>query len=589
MGSQHARRRRRVGTFAAAVVILLAVGTVPAAGAQAAAGYRVGDEASVTSQDGTAKASPQPSSPMARVAAMQPGWNLGNTFDAIPDETSWGNPRTTPELLHFVRSQGYNSIRIPVTWSNHHGPAPDYPVDPAWLNRIREVVDWSLAEGLHVMINLHHDSWQWINSYPTERTTVLNRYTRLWSQLAAEFRDHSDKLLFESINEPQFAGTSGDAESDEMVHELNLAFVRLVRQTGGHNATRLLVLPTLHTSGEQARMDALLNTFNELDDPNLVATIHFYGWWPFSVNIAGGTRYDTNVEQDILGTFDRAYNTFVARGIPVIIGEWALLSYDYTRPGIIERGELLKFFEAVGYHARTRKLTTMLWDAGSFLHRPDLRWRDRGIHELMAASLTTRSATASSDQLHVARSSPVTSKTLNLNRNGLSFRGLWQGNNPLRNGKDYVVSGTTLTLTSAAMRRLAGDRAYGVNATVEARFSQGVPWQIEIISYDTPTQADTTGSTSSFAIPTQFRGDQLATMEAEYVDGSPAGPANWTPFKEFWTHFQPDYAAGVILLKPEFFAEVNDGAITLTFHFWSGTQVTYTLTKSGSSVTGSHA
>ncbi|WP_239163587.1 cellulase family glycosylhydrolase [Paractinoplanes rishiriensis] len=565
------------------------MGTVPAAGAQAAAGYRVGDEASVTSQDGTAKASPQPSSPMARVAAMQPGWNLGNTFDAIPDETSWGNPRTTPELLHFVRSQGYNSIRIPVTWSNHHGPAPDYPVDPAWLNRIREVVDWSLAEGLHVMINLHHDSWQWINSYPTERTTVLNRYTRLWSQLAAEFRDHSDKLLFESINEPQFAGTSGDAESDEMVHELNLAFVRLVRQTGGHNATRLLVLPTLHTSGEQARMDALLNTFNELDDPNLVATIHFYGWWPFSVNIAGGTRYDTNVEQDILGTFDRAYNTFVARGIPVIIGEWALLSYDYTRPGIIERGELLKFFEAVGYHARTRKLTTMLWDAGSFLHRPDLRWRDRGIHELMAASLTTRSATASSDQLHVARSSPVTSKTLNLNRNGLSFRGLWQGNNPLRNGKDYVVSGTTLTLTSAAMRRLAGDRAYGVNATVEARFSQGVPWQIEIISYDTPTQADTTGSTSSFAIPTQFRGDQLATMEAEYVDGSPAGPANWTPFKEFWTHFQPDYAAGVILLKPEFFAEVNDGAITLTFHFWSGTQVTYTLTKSGSSVTGSHA
>ncbi|MCL7458306.1 hypothetical protein AB0J85_24130 [Micromonospora echinofusca] len=38
---------------------------------------------------------------------------------------------------------------------------------------------------------------------------------------------------------------------------------------------------------------------------------------------------------------------------------WALPSYDYTRPGVIERGELLKFFEAVGYQARIRKLTTI--------------------------------------------------------------------------------------------------------------------------------------------------------------------------------------------------------------------------------------
>lgn len=68
-----------------------------------------------------------------------------------------------------MRSQGYKSIRLPVTWSNHHGPGPDYAIDPAWLSRVREVVDWSPAEGLHVMVNLHHDSWQWINTYPTDQ------------------------------------------------------------------------------------------------------------------------------------------------------------------------------------------------------------------------------------------------------------------------------------------------------------------------------------------------------------------------------------------------------------------------------------
>ncbi|MFY1682094.1 cellulase family glycosylhydrolase [Micromonospora sp. WMMD730] len=536
--------------------------------------------------------SPSPSpggDPMAAVAAMQPGWNLGNTLDAIPDETAWGNPLTTQALLRQVRSQGYRSIRLPVTWTDHTGPAPTYTIDPVWLARVRQVVDWSLAEGFYVMINLHHDSWQWLNGYPGDRTTVMNRYTALWTQIATTFRDHPAKLVFENINEPQFTGTADDAQGDEVLRELHLAFVRLIRQSGGGNATRLLVLPTLHTSGEQARMDALNTTISQLRDPNIAATIHFYGYWPFSVNIAGGTRYDSNVEQDLVGTFERARASFVARGIPVIIGEWALLSYDYTRPGIIERGELLKFFEAVGYHARTRNLTTMLWDAGSFLNRTTLQWRDQGIYDLMKANLTTRSATASTDQVYLPRSGTITGRSLTLNLNGASLQGLRQGGTNLVAGTDYTVSGSTLTLTASALTRLAGNRAAGVNATIEARFSQGVPWQISIISYDPPTQSAASGTTASFAVPTQFRGDQLATMEAKYADGSGAGPANWTSYKEFWTHFQPDYTANTILLKPEFFAEVNDGPVTLTFHFWSGTQKTYRITKSGSTVTGSPA
>ncbi|QSB16730.1 cellulase family glycosylhydrolase [Natronosporangium hydrolyticum] len=530
--------------------------------------------------------SPRPSDPMAMVAAMEPGWNLGNTLDAIPDETAWGNPLTSEALLQQVRSQGYNSIRLPITWSNRHGPAPDYTIDPDWLDRVREIVDWSLAEDFYVMINLHHDSWQWINAYPNDPTTVMDRYTALWTQLADAFRDYPKELVFESINEPQFADTS-DAEGDQLVHEFNVEFHRIVRESGGNNTDRLLVLPTLHTSTDQARLDALLTTFDQLDDANLVATVHFYGWWPFSVNIAGGTHYDATVEQDLIDTFDRVHDTFVANDIPVIIGEWALLNWDHTRPGVIQRGEFLKFLEAVGYHARTRELTTMVWDAGQFLHREELQWRDQGVYEMFKASWTSRSGTASADHVYVPQSGSITSRDLTLNQNGLSFQGLWQDDEQLAEGSDYTVAGDTLTLTGPAMTRLVDDRAYGVNSTIEARFSQGTPWQINIITYDTPTQTTATGTTSSFAIPTEFHGDQLATMAARYADGSNAGPAEWTPFKEFWQHFQPDYDAGAIILKPEFFDEVDDGQVTLTFHFWSGTQITYEIVKSGSTVTGS--
>ena len=94
------------------------------------------------------------------------------------------------------------------------------------------------------------------------------------------------------------------------------------------------------------------------------------------------------------------------------------------------------------------------------------------------------------------------------------------------------------------------------------------------------------GTTSGFAIPTAFNGDQLATMEAVYAAGGNAGPQNWTSYKEFNYTFAPDYTNNKITLKPNFFTETTDGTVNLTFHFWSGQIVKYTIVKSGTSVTG---
>jgi endoglucanase len=533
---------------------------------------------------------PQPGNAMAAVAAMQPGWNLGNSLDATgADETSWGNPRITEALLDGVRAQGFKSIRIPVTWGQHQGGAPNYTIDAAYLDRVKEVVGWALADGFYVMVNIHHDSWQWINTMPTDRTTVLNRYNATWTQLAAAFRDSPAKLVLESVNEPQFTGSSGDAQNATLLHELNTSFRTIVRTSGGGNATRLLVLPTLHTSSDQARLDELTATFTAVNDPNLIATVHYYGYWPFSVNVAGGYRFDATAQKDLTDTFDRISTTFVARGIPVIIGEYGLLGFD-RHTGTIEQGEKLKFFELFGHQARTRNITTMLWDNGQHFGRTSLQWSDPELIAQIKSSWTTRSGTAASDLVFSARSAAVTSKTVTLNLNGTTFTGLRQGSTELVRGTDYTISGDQLTLTAAALTRLSGSRAYGVNATLHVRFSAGVPWRLNLITYDTPVLAAATGTTSAFTVPTTFRGDQLATMEATYADGSNAGPHNWTSFKEFDRTFAPDYTANTIGLTADFFAEVNDGAkVTLKFHFWSGAVLTYYVTKSGTTVTGTLA
>ncbi|UUU19863.1 cellulase family glycosylhydrolase [Streptomyces sp. DSM 40750] len=536
-------------------------------------------------------ADPPPSAPAARstVAAMQPGWNLGNTYDAIPDETSWGNPPVTRALLQKVRSQGFKSIRLPVTWGIHQGSAPDYTIDPAWMAKVRQVVDWALDEDLYVLLNMHHDSWMWVNNLSTDHDAVLARYNATWTQIAAEFRDRPSRLVFESINEPTFSDTSADDENYRLLAELNKATHRIVRDSGGGNTNRLLVLPTLYTNADQGRLDALAAELEDLRDPMVATTIHFYGWWPFSVNIAGYTRFDATSEQDLTATFDRAYNTFVARGIPVVIGEYALLAYDHNRPGIVQRGEQRKYFEFLGDYARRRNLTTMLWDAGQFLNRNTLQWRDPELFAQIRSSWTTRSGTASSDMVFLPKSGALTSQDLTLNPNGTDFQGLRHGSRNLLRGRDYTVSGNRLTLTATALTELAGDRAYGVNATLEARFSRGVPWRIDVITYDRPVLSNASGNTGGLTIPTQFRGDMLATMEARYDDGSNAGPASWTSFQQWDTAFSA-YTNDSIKLTAEFFTSLRDGSrVTLTFHFWSGATAVYHVTKSGNAVTGSPA
>ncbi len=541
----------------------------------------------LTTGTASAETSDAPRTAMAAVAAMQPSWNLGNTLDAIPDETSWGNPPVTKALFDTIRAKGFRSVRIPVTWSGHQSAAAPYTIDPAFLARVEQVVGWAESDGLSVVLNVHHDSWQWIAGITTDHDNVLARFTATWSQIAAAFRDAPAKLLFESVNEPAFTNAT-DAQKLQLLNELNTTFHTIVRGSGGKNATRLLVLPTPSSTPGRPQMDDLATTISSLHDPNLVATVHYYSFWPFSVNIAGYTRFDATVEKNMTDTFAAMHDALVAKGIPVYLGEYGLLGYpDHFHPDVVERGEALKYFEALGDQARINGVTTALWDPFSFLDRDTLQWRDPGLFAQIKSSWTTRSGTASTDQVFVRKSGPVTGQTLTLEPNGSAFLGLWQGNTPLCRGRDYTVSGDQLTLTAAALTRLTGDRAYGVNTTLQARFSRGVPWQLNVITYDPPVLADATGTTGSFAVPARFQGDSLATMEAKYDDGSNAGPANWTSYQQFNEAFSPDYPGRAITLTPAFFGAVTDGArVTLTFHFWSGATVRYSVTKSGTAVTG---
>lgn len=520
------------------------------------------------------------------VEEMQPGWNLGNSFDAVgSDETAWGNPPVTQALINKIASEGYKSIRIPITFDQRLEDGPNYLIDSAFLQRVTNTVDWALAADLKVMINIHHDSWIWLEQgMPQNHDATLNRFEAIWTQLADHFKDYPSDLMFESINEPRFANVSTQ-QSQRYLDELNIAFYHIVRNSGGNNETRALVLPTLDTGAEQEKLNGLYQTIQTLDDPYIIATIHYYGFWPFSVNIAGYTKFEQDTKNDIIQTFDRVHQTFVNNGTPVIIGEFGLLGFD-TSTEVIQQGEKLKYFEYMIHYAQEKGLTHMLWDNGQHLGRNSLQWSDNQLFDMMQASWDTRSTTAEANFIYLDIHETIQDQSLALELNGNSFNQLKLDNQVLTQGTDYTIHDNQLTIKKALLEQITSPTNTGLQGQLEVTFNKGANWYIDIINYEQATLQNTLGTTQNFEIPTAFHGDTLATMEAVYSYGGAAGPQNWTTYKEFGYTFSPDYHQNKIELKANFFHEVHDGEVLLTFHFWSGEQLNYKLIKSGSNITG---
>lgn len=547
---------------------------------------------------GSAAASPKESKMQSYVDAMQPGWNLGNTFDSFNtsapnngDETSWGNPIVTKDFLKEIRKQGFKSIRIPITWDGRMGGAPDYTINPDWMDRVQEVVDWSLQEGLYVMINLHHDNWMWIGQAPDNHDAVLAKYNAIWTQVADRFKNHSDKLMFESINEPKFDNVDV-ATQHTFLDEFNKSFFHIVRASGGTNDVRPLVLPTLNTNHSQEHVDSLVSTIADLNDPNLIATVHFYGFWPFSVNIAGFPKLEELTINDINTMINNVTTSFVSKGIPVVIGEFGLLGWDsvpFKTPlseGVTEHGEMLKFFEYFTSLCVENKLALMLWDNGGRFDRRTLQWDDPELYNQIMAGLKGRSSTGESDLIFIGKDAPAQDTVVPLHLNGNVLTTIKLGNVELMAGTDYVLNGEDLKLKASFLSGLTESAELGEVAVLKAQFNKGADWNFHVMYNDTPVLQSVVGTTANFAIPTAFNGDRIATMEAVYAAGGNAGPHNWTSFKEFARTFKPTYAANEISLTQYFFNEVNDGTVILKFHFWSGAIIEYTITKNGTSITG---
>ena len=333
-------------------------------------------------------------------ANIKLGWNIWNTMESPGGETGWGNPVITQSLIDSLKKAGFNAIRIPCGyWNQGHMNKTTGKIDDSWLNRIKEVVQYCVNDGMYVEINRHHDGNEDFQLTGANLDTAKAIHKAIWEQVATTLRDFDEHVMFASLNEP----VATDLASSTVLHDFHQIFIDAVRSTGGKNAYRTLVLQAPSTSID------LMNYFNPGGLPGmpvdkvpnkLMLEFHWYSpptfciidadaSWGKEMRYWGANFHSTTdpernstpqVEEGyVLSNMQKAKKYFVDKGIPVFMGEFGVAYHAKNCPtpadSLLSLVSTAHFYGEVVRDARANGVSPFIW--GGVINRQTETIEDR--------------------------------------------------------------------------------------------------------------------------------------------------------------------------------------------------------------------
>ncbi len=322
------------------------------------------------------------------------GINIGNTFEVCAswigtdksNETGWGSPEITKEMVKMYKDAGFSSVRIPTSW-NWYASANGGKIPEFWINRIKTIVDYCFEYDMYAIVNIHWDNgWLEENVDSGSKTSVNATQKSLWLQIADAFKEYDERLIFASANEP---GRDGKKD-DSVLKSYHQTFVDAVRSSEGYNKSRCLIVQAMETSAEHcAKHPELIPT--DIIDERMMMEFHYYPYtytlmeedadwgkmhffWgePYKNTYVNGVNRtcDWHTEKNVDSEFSAIKNTYVSKKIPVIMGEFMAMNRDKVLSG----SDLQKFEESRRYYynylvksAINNGIVPVLWDTPNTL------------------------------------------------------------------------------------------------------------------------------------------------------------------------------------------------------------------------------
>ena len=303
--------------------------------------------------------------------------NIGNCLDA-PKGQSWGVPM---DISYFstIKQAGFEAVRLPVRFSDYVGSkSDDYRLDETFMKSIDSYVDAALNQHLTLILDLHH--FLQIMNDPKENEACL---IAIWKQLAERYKDRSNSLVFEILNEPQ-----GNLDSDTW----NSILADTVKAIRAIDKTHYLIVGGANYNSIDA-----LGALNLPDDDRLIATVHYYE--PNDVtfqgdpnNVVAGKDYSviTNVrwtgttqEMSYLETRLKTAKSWAdAHNVPLFLGEFGV---NIKAPAATR----VKWTSAVASEADKFGISYSYWEFASDFVIYNLstgKWNTDMLHALLGPS-----------------------------------------------------------------------------------------------------------------------------------------------------------------------------------------------------------
>ncbi|KAH7116443.1 putative extracellular endoglucanase [Dactylonectria macrodidyma] len=430
------------------------------------------------------------------IDGISPGWNLGNTLDAFPNEDSWNNVPVVESVFDGVKGFGFRSVRLPVTWAYHfvgatnQGESPSWTVDPAWLQRVSDVVDMVTARDLYTIVNVHHDSALWADLSVTgaNYTMIEEKFYRLWYQIGQKLACKSSLLAFEPINEPRGESAEHAAE----LHKLNDIFLQAINDAGGFNPQRVV---TLSGPGQDIIRTSLWFEKPDPKYPNPYALqVHYYGPYDFTSAAWGRTIWGSEEDKAILKSdFSQLRGNF--SDIPIVLGEW-LVSPIHSEPAA-----RWKYYDFISRLCLEYGLSPIIWDTGNdHVDRSSSTLRDPtglGFHMSALSGAINSLADSTTDASSESQSSsafvfhqvgdPIIQQTLPWLLNGNHVASISDTLGELTEMDDFTVDEQGIQLSASYLARYFDTTSStGVKTTLSISFSEGAAVSVQLVQWSPP-------------------------------------------------------------------------------------------------------
>ncbi len=344
---------------------------------------------------------------------MGNGINLGNTMESGSRaslgteaaiklyETNWGQPVTTQEMITGMKAAGFDTLRIPVAWTcaikYEDG---DYTIRKEFMDRIKEIVDYAYEADMFVVVNDHWDN-QWWGRFgdadESVREGAMTLYKEMWKQIAENFADYDEHLIFESANEElgnrlndnwkdtsdkQQTGVLTQDECYECLNNINQTFVDVVRAAGGNNDHRFLLIAGCDTNIANT-CDDRFKMPKDTVESKLLVSVHYYDPSGYCLDNGSGSWGMKTHYQDMNGSLKKL-TKFTEAGYGVIIGEWGVLHSKEELEAGLREGTLPymeNFLDNCDYYG----YVPLLWDCNGVYGKDVCAIRDEEIAKIFTA------------------------------------------------------------------------------------------------------------------------------------------------------------------------------------------------------------